>query len=154
PSTDAQARIVLDLPVVARGGDRFVLRGGPALTTIGGGLVNDPAPAGGRRARPWPTAATTPARRFAMLVEHAGTRGLVEAELPVKLGASPSGCERILREAAPSIARVNGRVYAARTLRELAERMNAIVRAHHAKHPLEPGAPLQSVREQIGASAE
>ncbi|MDQ4080436.1 MAG: selenocysteine-specific translation elongation factor, partial [Gemmatimonadota bacterium] len=44
------ARIVLDEPVIARAGDRFVLRGETPVVTVGGGVIDDPAPLG-RRAR-------------------------------------------------------------------------------------------------------
>jgi selenocysteine-specific elongation factor len=41
-------RIVLDEPVMARAGDRFVLRSASPLATIGGGVITDPL--AGRRA--------------------------------------------------------------------------------------------------------
>jgi len=151
PGARAPARIVLDAPVVARGGDRFVLRGGPTLTTLGGGVVHDPAPAGGRRARPWPRAASSAQERFPIALERAGARGIAEDELPVRLGASPAVCAVILDRAAASVVRLDGVVYPAQAARDLASRMIELVRAHHAKHPLEPGASLQSVREQLGA---
>ncbi|HEY0997615.1 MAG TPA: selenocysteine-specific translation elongation factor, partial [Gemmatimonadaceae bacterium] len=49
-------RIALDEPLVARAGDRFVLRAPAPLGTIGGGVVTDPQPP--RRARPWPLGAS------------------------------------------------------------------------------------------------
>ncbi|MEX0909398.1 MAG: selenocysteine-specific translation elongation factor, partial [Gemmatimonadaceae bacterium] len=45
------ARIRLDEPVVARAGDRFVLRAGSPLEVIAGGVVTDPLPAD-RRPKP------------------------------------------------------------------------------------------------------
>jgi selenocysteine-specific elongation factor len=54
-------RIVLDSPVVARAGDRFVLRSASPSETIGGGIITDPqAPP---RARPWQRANVTRAAR-------------------------------------------------------------------------------------------
>src|SRR5213078_496457 len=50
PGTSRTVRIVLDSPVMVRGGDRFVLRSASPLATIGGGVVTDgDAP---RRAKP------------------------------------------------------------------------------------------------------
>ncbi|HVP70093.1 MAG TPA: SelB C-terminal domain-containing protein, partial [Gemmatimonadaceae bacterium] len=66
----------------------------------------------------------------------------------------PAECERILGGANAAIVRLNAVVYPARAARELADRMIALVRAQHAKHPLEPGAPLQSIREQLGAGGD
>src|SRR6266446_6842051 len=42
PGERGVARLVLETPVVARGGDRFVLRSFSPVTTIGGGVVLDP----------------------------------------------------------------------------------------------------------------
>ena len=154
PGARAQARLVLDEHVVARGGDAFVLRGGPSLTTIGGGIVNDPSPTGARRAKPWRAAAHSPAERFAAMLEAAGARGIAERELPVKLGAAPSECARILEAESARIVRLNGVAFPVRAAREVADRMIELVRAYHASNPLEPGAPLQSVREQLGAGAD
>src|SRR5947208_3661788 len=42
PGQRGMARLMLETPVVARGGDRFVLRSFSPVTTIGGGVVLDP----------------------------------------------------------------------------------------------------------------
>ncbi len=44
PGEHGLARLMLETPVVARGGDRFVLRSFSPVTTIGGGVVLDPFP--------------------------------------------------------------------------------------------------------------
>src|SRR5205085_2872426 len=55
PGVTLSARIVLDEAIVARAGDRFVLRAASPVVTLGGGVITDPmAPL---RARPWPLAA-------------------------------------------------------------------------------------------------
>src|SRR5437667_3241312 len=45
PGERGLVRLVLERPLVARGGDRFVLRSFSPVTTIGGGVVLDPFPA-------------------------------------------------------------------------------------------------------------
>ncbi|MGH7519553.1 MAG: selenocysteine-specific translation elongation factor, partial [Gemmatimonadales bacterium] len=62
------ARLRLESPLLARGGDRFVLRSYSPVTTIGGGIVLDPDPP--VRAAPWPPelAASEPERRLGALV--------------------------------------------------------------------------------------
>ncbi len=44
PGDSGLARLVLEHPLVARGGDRFVIRSFSPVTTIGGGVVLDPFP--------------------------------------------------------------------------------------------------------------
>ena len=44
PGETALARLMLEQPLVARGGDRFVVRSFSPVTTIGGGTVLDPFP--------------------------------------------------------------------------------------------------------------
>ncbi|OLD03755.1 MAG: selenocysteine-specific translation elongation factor, partial [Gemmatimonadetes bacterium 13_1_40CM_3_69_22] len=44
PGEQGLARLMLETPLVARGGDRFVLRSFSPVTTIGGGVVLDPFP--------------------------------------------------------------------------------------------------------------
>ncbi|HEU4563414.1 MAG TPA: SelB C-terminal domain-containing protein, partial [Gemmatimonadaceae bacterium] len=52
-----------------------------------------------------------------------------------------------------AVAPVGARLYAARALVELGEHLTALVDEHHARAPLEEGAPLQSVRARAGAEA-
>src|SRR5204862_482012 len=52
PGEHGLARLVLETPLVARGGDRFVVRSFSPVTTIGGGVVLDPFPAPRPRLRP------------------------------------------------------------------------------------------------------
>src|SRR2546422_756652 len=62
PGERGPVRLMLETPLVARGGDRFVLRSFSPFTTIGGGIVLDPFPhqaggaggAGGARRRRQP----------------------------------------------------------------------------------------------------
>ena len=78
-------------PLVARGGDHFVIRSFSPVTTIGGGLVLDPFPPkrprvserGVRLDQP-------PAERLARFVEEAGLGGLRVTDIPVRLGIRPS----------------------------------------------------------------
>ena len=147
----AQARIMLDRPVVARAGDRFVLRGGSPLTTIGGGVVNDPAPPG-RRARPWPASTLTPAARLARAVETAGARGVPLAELALRTGVSPPEAAALAQSLDASTLEVSGAIYSASILDDLDRRLIALVDAHHTKFPLDAGAQLQSIRAKLAAA--
>lgn len=154
PGARKHARIVLDSPVIARAGDRFVLRGSHAgaLSTIGGGVVDDPLP-DHRRARPWATPAPTPAARLTRALDAAATRGVAVMPLPVRLGAVPEDVAALL--AGDFGGRViAGALYARTVLAALRERCLTLVDDFHSNEPLEAGAPLQSVRSRLGARAE
>jgi selenocysteine-specific elongation factor len=144
PGARKHARVVLDAPVVSRAGDRFVLRNASPLATIGGGVVADPAPAQ-RRARPWPVDAATPAQRLVQVLEHAGPLGVSMASLPVRIGAQPEQVPSLVGSL-DSARRVGDVLYAGAVVDALENRFVSLVDEHHAAFPLDPGAPLQSVR--------
>ena len=103
---------MLDEPVVARAGDRFVLRGETPLVTVGGGVVDDPLPLG-RRARPWARTAVSAGERLQRHLADAGTRGVAVASLAVRLGARPDEADAIARgDASLGTRRIADRVYA------------------------------------------
>jgi selenocysteine-specific elongation factor len=145
------ARIVLDEPVVARAGDRFVLRTASPVATVGGGVVVDPLPTH-RRARPLPAEARAPAETLGIFLEEAAHAGLERATLPIRLGVPPGMVDAVVAAAG---ARVLGpRVFAAGSAKGLAARVVALVDESHREQPLEPGASLQFVRSRLGAPAE
>ncbi len=145
-----QARIVLDEPVVARAGDRFVLRSASPLHTIGGGVVEDPLP-GHRRARPAPTSAATPAERFARVLATAGGAGLPRDSLPVRIGLAPDEAASLVAARSGDVRAIGDRLFPAALAATLGERLLEAVRLSHRRSPLEPGAPLQLLRAQLGA---
>jgi selenocysteine-specific elongation factor len=145
------ARITLDAPLVARGGDRFVLRAGSPVATVGGGVVVDPfAP---RRGRRWEVS-STPVDRLVLALTEAGTAGVSLSSLAVRLGVAPPHVDRLLGALEPSPIRENGRAYAYPVVRELGDRLIADLRDHHQTNPLEPGMPLQLLRSRHAAPPE
>ncbi|HKV50265.1 MAG TPA: selenocysteine-specific translation elongation factor [Gemmatimonadaceae bacterium] len=151
PGARKHARVVLDAPIVARAGDRFVLRSASPLATIGGGVVADPAPVQ-RRPRPWTSDAATPALRLAQVLDHAGPLGVSIASLPVRVGAHPDHVAQLVA-AASQARRVGDVLYAGAVVSALEARFLSLVNEHHAALPLDPGAPLQSVRSRTTANA-
>src|SRR5207247_2475381 len=90
PGEHGLARLVLETPLVARGGDRFVVRSFSPVTTIGGGVVLDPFPAPRPRLRQRRLAAgQLPIERLLVLAQEAGLAGLSTASLPTRLGLVP-----------------------------------------------------------------
>jgi len=151
PGGETQAttltRLALESPVVARGGDRFVLRSFSPVTTIGGGTVLDPVPP--RRGAAWPESlgALQPAERLPALVarRHEGVR---VADLPVLLGVTPAETRAVL-DSATGLTEVGGRLVPAAALRELERAALATVEEWHRAHPADPGAPLETIRKSL-----
>ena len=151
PGTSRAVRIVLDEPVVARAGDRFVLRSASPLATIGGGVITDPgAP---RRARPMPALGLSAPQRLRLFAEEGGLHGVSAAGLPVRLGMSPDEVSRVVADAG-SLAQVGERWYTRDALREAGQKIVTLVKAHHAARPLDPGAPRQEIRSRLGVDQQ
>ena len=151
PRVVRAARISLDAPIVARAGDRFVLRAGSPVATVGGGLVVDPYAA--RRARRWPVG-RGPVDRVELALAEAGVEGLSIESLPVRAGVAPAAVEALLASLKEPPVREGGRAYAYRTVQELGDRIVAGIDEFQRTHPLEPGMPLQLLRSRHGAPAD
>src|SRR5207302_4430838 len=90
PGEQGLARLMLETPLVARGGDRFVLRSFSPVTTIGGGVVLDPFPPQRTRLRRRRIATDqTSAQRLDALAAEAGLAGVATDTLAVRLGVRP-----------------------------------------------------------------
>ncbi|MDQ3697135.1 MAG: SelB C-terminal domain-containing protein, partial [Gemmatimonadota bacterium] len=150
PGERREARLVLDEPLVARAGDRFVIRSASPILTIGGGIVGDPAPAR-RRARPRTASPQTPADRLRAMLAADGIRGVTLAALPVRTGVRPDELAALLAAVASEVVRVGERLYAGSAFAEVERQVEELVAAYHERNPLELGVSLQSVRARIGA---
>ena len=99
PGSRGVARIALEADVVARAGDRFVIRSFSPVATIGGGVVLDPIPPP-RRAR-WPgtMASAEPGARLEALVERRAA-GVRDERLPLLTGLPPAAARALARSSA------------------------------------------------------
>jgi selenocysteine-specific elongation factor len=138
PGAARAARLVTDHPVVARGGDRFVLRGGPRLTTIGGGVVTDPQPPL-RRTRPFAEPAATPEARAGWMLAEAGATGVAVPVLTLRLGTTEAAVRRLLK-GLKAVVR-EGHAWDAALVAARAAALDRAVRAHVTAHPTAGGAP-------------
>ena len=145
PGAARAVRIVCDAPVMARGGDRFVLRRASPAVTIGGGIITDPAPPG-RRARPWLGLLPTAQSRVGAMLKEAGAAGLEIADLPVRAGVAANDVPRSIAELGEAVRVVGGSLVASDALDGVAARMRTLIEEFHDRHPLEPGLSLQAVR--------
>ena len=140
-------RLVLDAPVLARGGDRFVLRGGSPFGTIGGGAVTDAIPLS-RRARPWPAPDATPAMRLGWMLDESGAAGLDLTIVPLRLGVRPVQVERLVKELA-KVTRVGDRLIRNERLEQLRQRLITRLERAHQENPLAPGLDRQEARQLL-----
>jgi selenocysteine-specific elongation factor len=150
------ARLLLESPLVARAGDRFVVRSYSPVTTIGGGVVVDPwaDDLGAGRRRPAGVSPELPAgdaELVALLVRRRGTRGLARTALEVAAGMDAQRLGAALAAAlAGGIVETEGWLVAADEVSALGDRLAEVLARFHAQHPLEPGMPAQSWRASAG----
>jgi selenocysteine-specific elongation factor len=138
-------RIVCDAPVLARGGDRFVLRAASPAVTIGGGTVTDAAP-GGRRVRPSAKVLPTLHDRLAAIVDDAGAAAVQISSFAFRAGLPANEIESAIRLLGDDVTALGGAVVATQALDRVRDTLLGAVGGYHARHPLESGAPLQVLR--------
>lgn len=145
--TSLRVRMSLDRPVIARRGDRFVLRSPSPLDTVGGGVVVDPAPERGARGA-WNAFAPEPQERLRALLGVAGGAGIETRALPIRLGIPPSAVPAAV--AAADALTLGHSVFSLVALKHLAQDAKARVVRWCAAHPLDEGLPLAHLREELG----
>ncbi len=152
PGDSGLARLVLEHPLVARGGDRFVIRSFSPVTTIGGGVVLDPFPPRRPRVSERGLAnGQAPSERLARFVDEAGLAGVRVEDLAVRLGILPPDVTSTIAEAGKSILSVGDVLASRRAIAAEVERLATVVATHHDEHPLDPGLSLQALRAAVTA---
>jgi len=160
PQGRVAARLLLESALVARAGDRFVVRSYSPVTTIGGGVVVDPWADDlvGARRRAAGTSPEPPAGDVdlvALLVGRRGPAGMTRRALEVAAGMDRKRLGAALATAlAGALVEANGWLVAADEVAALAERLAAALDQFHAQHPLEPGMPAQSWRVSAGEAPQ
>ncbi len=155
PGSSGWARLDLEEPVVARVGDRFVLRFYSPVTTIGGGRVADLEPGRGGgwtdRTGAWEEilARETPARAVRAAVELRGGRGREPDELPVATGIAAGRLRERVPEPPEGVVEADGRWYPDETLRaaatDLAEELDRL----HEEERRSEGVSLAALRRAV-----
>jgi selenocysteine-specific elongation factor len=154
PGRRGVVRLVLEQPLLARGGDLFVIRSFSPVTTIGGGVVLDPYPP--TRPARLPERRLSPKqapqeRLLAWLEEH-GLAGLERQTLPVRLGILPADVAPIIERAGKPVLLAGDHLVARAAVASAAERLGPTVERHHAEYPLDPGMSLQSLRATVAGT--
>lgn len=180
PGETALAQLRLEAQVVARAGDRIVVRSYSPVTTIAGGVVLEPVPPKRKR--------LADAERLALArlakggpeavrgaVALAGWNGLDESDLPVLTGrragpaldsatspapdsapspapdsaASPAPDSPTSPAPAPAAWPWDGALFAPEIVADGESRILAATADHHRRRSLEPGAPLDVLRQSL-----
>jgi selenocysteine-specific elongation factor len=143
------ARIALDEPIVARGGDRFVLRTASPVSTVGGGVITDPLPAG-RRVHVWHDVALDVDNRLGLILADIGGRVITRNQLTVRLGVTYSEVESTLDCNRQTIVTVGDTLLSRMLIDDLTGKVVDRVRDFHIREPIEAGMSLQSIRSGLG----
>lgn len=147
PGTSGLARLLLEAPLVARGGDRFLLRTYSPVELAGGGRVLDPLPPRGRPRWPPGLDADGPAERLAALLERE-PGGVAARDLPIRLGVGPAELGTVVVDA--RFVSREGQVLLASSVEATRARAEALVREYQAAHAGEDGMPTESLRQALG----
>lgn len=141
------ARLACEAPLVACGGDRFVLRSYSPVTTIGGGVVLDPLPP--RRRPLWPDQLDSPIpaeRLVALLARHPA--GISSGALALRAGLSPAEVDAVLAQDARAFRLPDGWVLTD-VVSIARDRALELLSGYHAGHPALPGMPVETLRRGI-----
>ncbi len=160
PGDSGWAQLRLEKPLVARAGDRFVLRSYSPVTTIGGGRVVELDPP---KRRPWEGEGDA-SRYLETLLSGSVTDAVrvrvgaaaVEGIQRSRLAFEVAGTEAAVAAAVASleeIVTVGDRVFAAAELESLGRVFRDAVAAHHRAQPLQPGMLVAALRSAAPPSA-
>jgi selenocysteine-specific elongation factor len=152
PGETRAARLRLEQPIVARWGDRLVVRSYSPVTTIGGAVVVDPwPPARPRRPSGLERLLGQAVDRVLGAVEASGAHGMPVADLPVRLGIPPREVPAVLERVGPVvITRIGDRLVASAEVARLRERAAIALAAFHRAEPLAPGMSREALRSALG----
>ena len=149
PGEPALAQLRLEGPVVARSGDRFVVRSYSPVTTIAGGVVLEPAPPKRKRISP----AVTSALEALSHGGEAAVRGAAALAAWRGLNAGALGVLAGWTGTAANLPRdlplIDGHLFDPDLVADGEGRILAAVEHHHAAHSLEEGAPLDVLRASL-----
>jgi selenocysteine-specific elongation factor len=149
PGARGLARLALEAPVVARGGDRLVLRSYSPVGTIGGGRVLDPLPPARRSLWPDGLASADPGERMGSLLERRPA-GVPQALLPVLLGLPPKAALATVRALAGA-REAGGTWVPEHVVEALGVKALGEIRRFHRAQPSERGLPLETLRHALRA---
>ena len=158
PGDAAWAQLRLEAPVVARAGDRFVLRSYSPVTTIAGGIVAEPAAPPRRRLTPEEHDAldaiitAAPEAAIAARARLASWAGVSPERIAIETPVRSARASALLQHGKlPDVALAAGRLFAAPIVAEAREIIRQAVARHHEREPLRPGIDREELRRALPA---
>jgi selenocysteine-specific elongation factor len=146
------ARALLEEPLIARAGDRFVIRLPSPAMTVGGGEVIDPYPPRWRKAFEHDIAPATSTAKLDRMLRHEGRQGIPPAIIPIRTGMRPSQVADAVRAAGAQGA---GRfIVSESAIARLADEITGIVSSEMANHRLQSGVSLEKLRQSLRVSPD
>lgn len=152
PGQSGAVRFRLEKPLVARWGDRGVVRSYSPVHTVGGCVVVDPWPPR-RPRRPVgldARIAVDPVSRVRALVALEGKRGVGVDDLSVRLGIHPAAVDHVVEQVtALGVLTIEGRLLPQDVVEASRRLLEEALRTYHEEHPLEPGMPRELMRAAL-----
>ena len=145
PGASGPVRLVLEEPIVARGGDRLVLRSFSPVTTIGGGWIGDPDPP--RKAQ-WVDRlfSQSPAERLTALLQRRDA-GLAVRALPRVVG------ESVALDQCPDAIQVGDRLIYRLDFEAVRAGLTGRLEAFHRQDSAAAGISIETLRASLGQRA-
>jgi len=166
PGEDGYAQFVLEKPLAAVAGDRFVVRSYSPVTTIGGGVIVDPLPAKHKKSDPeiisdFETLADDDViRKIEVITRRAGIEGIAIGTLLVRTGIAAKRLAKILEgmfsdRKAVLVDREEMRVLSSVVYDNLKEWIVNKIAEYHKQYPLREALAREELRttQGIGVTA-
>ena len=161
PGARGYAQLILESPIVAVSGDRFVIRSYSPVTTIGGGIIIDPLPKKHKRHSEKVLLecdllhSGTDSERATLIIERSGIVGIELLELVIRTGIHQNRLREILKELSSAKKIVildvdESRCIFAPVYEDLQRQILRDVQAHHERHPLREGIVKEELRNATG----
>ncbi|MBU3931208.1 MAG: SelB C-terminal domain-containing protein, partial [Proteobacteria bacterium] len=161
PGEEGYSQLVLESPLAAVAGDRFVIRSYSPMTTIGGGIIVDPLPAKHKRSAEAVLqefrrlVGGAEAERVATVLARAGMGGITESRLIVRTGIRGKELRRILEgmfsaKEAVLVDRDEMRVLSHPVYGDLQANILQELQTYHERFPLKDGLSREELRTMLG----
>ncbi len=157
------AQIRLAEPVVCLRGDRFVIRAGSPLITVGGGRVLNPVAFRRKRTKPWEREelerllSEDPREIVRYHLQKAGEAGLKEGDLRLRVSVFGKTWEELLGDLKDEVVRVSGEeedlLVWRPALEAYKEEIREALRKFHERFPLKPGLTKEELRARVSTRA-